>query len=225
MPGSWSINSNFTTPIRFDDIACASSSVCVAVGLQSIVTTEDGGDSWSQPSTVQGSVLDGVACASVSTCIAVGNVFSSPSPALIVQTTDGGATWNPVTNPSPQGSTLTSVACPSATSCTAVGYSGTGADVSPVVMGTSDGGATWTVEPQPETVTDLIGVACPSVSVCYAVGGSGLETTTDGGSSWSELSAPGLGDWSGIACPSVSTCYAEGADSETQDVDVAVTNG
>ncbi len=145
------------------DIACPSTSFCVAVGERgSVETSTNGGATWTNPPQIIGSNnLTSVSCPSTTFCVAVdtaGNAY-----------TYNGATWTttPIdtTNGQFDGASLDTVSCPSSSFCAAMdGFEN-------VLM---FNGTTWTAPQQLETGASLHpGVACASSSFCAAVDGGG----------------------------------------------------
>ena len=145
------------------DIACPSTSFCVAVGQAgSVETSTNGGTTWTNPPQIIGSNnLTSVSCPSTTFCVAVdtaGNAY-----------TYNGATWTatPIdtTNGQFDGGSLDSVSCSSASFCAAMdGYEN-------VLM---FNGSTWTAPQQLETGASLHpGVSCASSSFCAALDGGG----------------------------------------------------
>ena len=146
------------------DIACPSTSFCMAVGQAgSVETSTNGGATWTNPPQIIGSNnLTSVSCPSTTFCVAVdtaGNAY-----------TYNGGTWSPAdpidtTNGQFDGASLDSVSCPSSSFCAAMdGFEN-------VLM---FNGTTWTAPQQLETGASLHpGVACASSSFCAAVDGGG----------------------------------------------------
>ena len=153
------------------DLSCTSGTHCVAVGAgpppmpfgqQSarILVTDDSGSTWVQRFDLQANeILGKVACASVSFCIASGSV------SLIVQTTDGGATWSTIlagTRPVYRG-----ISCPAPSTCAILVHLGAFGRSS--MMFTTNGGSSWI------TAFNLLSfdpssLLCESVTNCVAVG-------------------------------------------------------
>ena len=74
-------------------VSCPSSGLCVAVGEEgTIVTSTDGGATWTSRTSGTDFDLDGVACPSTSACMAVGG-------ATILVSTNGGASWSKANQP------------------------------------------------------------------------------------------------------------------------------
>ncbi len=232
------------------DVACPSTGNCFAVGSGAdgttsqavILATTNGGATWTSQSYPSGLGLsDGelvsISCPTISVCFVVGwGNKSSTDGAVILATTNGGATWTSQSYPSGLGLSsgfLQGLACPSSSSCFAVGAGGSGA----VILATTNGGATWTSQSYPSGLGlssgQLIDVACASSSSCFAVGAGGsgavILVTTNGGATWTSQSYPsGLGLSSGVliglACPSSSSCFAVGGGGSGAVI-LATTNG
>jgi hypothetical protein len=119
---------------------------------------------------------------------------------LVVDTTDGGASW---TNPTqPDGVTqLADVSCGSALDCMAVG---------PGVITSSDGGASWTERTIPSG-GGVVGVSCSSGADCVAVGAATIATT-DGGATWVSQGVPTQFPFNGlgVSCASALDCVVVG---------------
>ncbi len=126
-------------------VSCSSASDCVAAGLRYgssgfsplLVATTDGGTAWSRATPPSGTGwLTSVSCPNANDCVAVGinatalanltNATNNPGGAAVITvTTDGGATWSPVTVPTGLSS-LASVSCAGDTAdCFAVGSTAT----------------------------------------------------------------------------------------------------
>ena len=158
-------------------VACASATVCLAVGTN---TAEDPPEAYAvplDPSTGQvasgqsvqdiasNGFLDAVACASATLCVGVG---SSGLVVPLDPSTGQVASGQSVQDIS--GTSLHGVACPSATLCVAVGETSptTGAAV-PLDPTTGQVASGQSVQAFAGT-TLLLGVACASTTGCLAVG-------------------------------------------------------
>jgi photosystem II stability/assembly factor-like uncharacterized protein len=140
-----------------------------AVGEFGIVmTSSDGGTTWTQQHTPVENTLFGVRFVDARRGWAVG------VDSLIIRTEDGGATWT-VQHPPISQRSLYDVAVRGDNGWI-VGDSGT-------VFKSGDGGATWTVEPTPIQLAArwLRSVAMSSSGVGLAVGAEGLVYRVDGG--------------------------------------------
>jgi hypothetical protein len=155
------------------------------------------------------------------------------TPAFVVGTTDGGATWTKFGNlPAivrydPNGTyTLNEISCVSAGSCVAVGglnyFDGKAQAIS-----TTDGGATWKLSTDPALsgAQQLFGVSClPDAggnTTCSGVGDIMVSTGSaesvvlvshGGGATWSQTGAFNDGGWlTSVSCASTQNCWAAGA--------------
>lgn len=190
-------------------ISCADTMHCVAVGgverssqtggQRSIVlTTVNGGASWTRNTSLGTHAFLGVACTSTSTCIAVGENGT------IIKTTNGGTSWAPETS----GTTnpLWDISCPDSSHC----YATTGNNDS--VLATVNGGTTWVNQPTPGNTS---AISCHDDTHCVAVGGRGsIATTANGGTTWTDhsVAVPTHEVWDiwGVSCVSDTTCTASG---------------
>jgi hypothetical protein len=121
------------------------------IGVSGIATTSDGGSTWQLrqlPSDVPQPSLGNLACASAATCwvsgeeavpVQIGNVEDGGS-AVLLGTTDGGATWSKVTfevtanAPNFDGQSyqaIGSISCPDTTTCLALGVTAQGSPTAP----------------------------------------------------------------------------------------------
>jgi len=185
-------------------ISCSDASTCVAVGGfppvgtdPPIVTTTDGGATWTLRTSNSGSgnYLASVSCLpGTTTCTAVGRGGS------IVTTTDL-VTWTKVTS----GTTnmLNGVTCLSTGFCVASGQNGT-IDVF--------NGSAWTATTGNGGAGFLASVTCPSAGTCFAAGKQGVTiATTNGGASWTQQAGGGTTQqMNGVSCTDASTCVAVG---------------
>jgi len=165
-----------------------------------------------------------ISCADSTHCWIVGatGAVNGSESAVILASTDGGATWSPQSFPSSTGLSanghLYSDACPTVTACWAVGTAGS----TLVILSTTDGGATWVSDSYPPGLAGahLFSVTCPTVDACWATGATAAGTpiilsTAHNGSSWSEQSYPPDAAISNnglfsISCPTASACWAIG---------------
>ncbi len=216
-----------------NDVSCASSSSCTAVGYY---TTSTGlrtlaeswnGTTWSiKPSPNQGTgsnQLNGVACASSSSCTAVGTYTnSSTGSSQTLAESWNGTTWSikPSPNQGTSNNVLNGVSCTSSSSCTAVGNYTNISTGSFRTLAESWNGTNWTIKLSPNKLTSynsLQGVSCPSSSLCTAVG-TGANTSQTlveswNGTKWSIVPSPSKGSvnyLSGVSCASSSSCAAAG---------------
>lgn len=182
-------------------VSCPSASLCVLAG-DGVLISNDGGVTWAPVTGLAGNtVLNSVSCPSVGLCVAVG-----AAGAILTGTATG---WTPVTSGAVnEFDYLRSVSCTGAGLCVAVGDGG-------LIVTSADGGATWIRRSATSEVgPNLRGVSCPGAGLCVAVGG-GLQTSTDGGASWTPH-VPGLDNildgnpLSSVSCPGAAACVAVG---------------
>jgi hypothetical protein len=227
---------------ELDGIACATSSVCWAVGrVQQLfvpgyqpLTEELSSGSWSVvtgglPPTALGA-LEAAGCASATSCYAVGYATSSNGPAPLLEQWDGTA-WTDASPAAPSGSVdseLDGVTCANAT-CWTVGIASVpdASNVDALLYQLQAG--TWTQVNAPvpvgTQVNALGAVACVSSSACVAVGshtdGAYALTLAESwdGSGWSVVTSPSVDGMdtflSGVACVTATDCWAVG---DAQDV-------
>src|SRR4051794_15203788 len=70
--GIWSVQN--PTSANLAAVSCPATGTCFAAGaLGTIVTTSDGGASWTAQASGTSNNLNGISCASATTCFAVGN--------------------------------------------------------------------------------------------------------------------------------------------------------
>jgi photosystem II stability/assembly factor-like uncharacterized protein len=194
-------------------VSCGSATRCVAVGSEdipgeattvAILSTRNGGKSWSERVPSKGVTLASVSCSSGSDCIAVGSrVVGSSTSGAILSTTDGGRSWKDESTAAlPE---LIGVSCPTTSHCVGIGQD------SAVV--TVDGGGKWAVESVPNTGAGIDSVSCGSDTTCVAVSSAfgtsnPVIVSRDGGVSWSE--AASIDTALSVDCLSASDCIAVG---------------
>jgi hypothetical protein len=206
------------------DIACPSSSSCLAVGVNAsntegaIVPITNGAAGPAQSVTGTDGLI-GIACSSGSTCFGVGETsFPNGVIVQIVNGTAGAAQTIAGTF------SLNGVACASSSTCFAVGTNSslTIGVIVPITNGKA--GAVQTVA----GTRFLNGIACPSSSTCYAAGEngafSGVTVPIINGTPGVVQIVPGATSLEGVTCASSSTCFAVGG-STSIGVIVAIVNG
>jgi photosystem II stability/assembly factor-like uncharacterized protein len=195
-------------------ISCASARSCVAVGGITVITTSDGGTSWSVQ-LLKAQNLNAVSCPSVTVCVAAG-VFPSGSgcdEGVTYITTNGGRTWSSMFVPcfDPHA-----ISCPSVADCELVGTKFSSQYQYGEVLGSADGGAWKEQFTMPGPNSQLNGVACPSTTMCEAAGSGTSQLivgTDDGGTTWTNQSIPlmnGINSFSAVTCLSPQVCQASG---------------
>lgn len=73
---------------RLNSISCATSNFCVAISFQSILSTTNGGKSWTTYNLGRDTLPENISCPTINFCMAVGYRGT------ILVTNDGGNTWN-----------------------------------------------------------------------------------------------------------------------------------
>ena len=186
-----------------------------------ILATSDGGATWNEQYPGDVSLLDGMASLNSVTFVdakhgwAVGSAGdAADETAVIVATSDGGATWATQQSSSRDGyGGLYSVSFIDAKHGWGVGGAGGEQSGSPVLIGTSDGGVTWSNESPPEVATNsfLESVRFIDATHGWAVGtrnrgySGGTPTyvpvilvTVNGGATWQPQDASSAGADGGL---------------------------
>ena len=214
--GSWTSRSVYTKTavLTLRAVACPSATRCIAlgsaltgvtkIGEDVALITNNGGSTWSH--VVVPGLMNGISCPTATVCVAVGGDAAARS-------TDGGTAWVPATVPLATTVSLTGVSCGSSADCVAVGMKQVGLDSEGYVLLSTDGGASWTAGVI--SSDGLQAVACPSASTCVAIGrgtsGTRIETTADGGGSWTGDTARDVFQPSAVACATVTDCLVVGS--------------
>jgi photosystem II stability/assembly factor-like uncharacterized protein len=168
--------------------------------------TVDGGQTWTFRGIAAPSRLFGVAFADADNGVAVGTSLWSPRcPCrLVLQTTDGGATWIERDRGYYYSETLFAVAYADANLVVAIG-----ADRDSLVERSADGGASW--YPQYFGPIPLGAISFGDRRVATAVG-RGIVRTTDGGAHWASQDAPVTSVLNGVAFVDADVGIAVGQD-------------
>lgn len=222
----WSLqtvpNPESSTRDRLEDVSCASSTKCVAVGNdlshgKGVIEVWNG-SAWTivSSSTVE---LQAVSCAGIYWCTAV-----AKSEAKALKLYELGGVWFTETKtlPTPEGATEVKgkdISCTSESACTVVGryYAG-----SYKTYAARWNGSTWSLQTTPapgegNASEAMLSVSCASSSFCMATGKAGSKpyAASWNGSEWSLLSAPNPsgsteGVFASVSCPTTSACVAVG---------------
>jgi photosystem II stability/assembly factor-like uncharacterized protein len=165
--------------------------VCIVGGnqhydsLQTILTTQDTGINWDVMSDHLAPWLMSVDFSDVDHGLAVGDYGT------VLQTTNAGVSWSPITLPGSMGSRhYNAVFYTDSLNAYAVGGNRYNDSIATIIKST-DGGASWSVS------KDNLGywftaVHFPTTNVGYAVGDHGtIFKTTDAGSTWTQKTVPG----------------------------------
>jgi hypothetical protein len=199
------------------DVACASSTVCVAVG-STVARTADGGASWTPGSSPAGLAdIASVTCPTTVFCI-IGGAGPGPgssSPSMSSVSHDGGLSWSAATIAAgPAG--LGEISCADAQHCVglvgsdATDTAGTG---SPLVS--SDGGKTWTRVPYGVgDAVSCVGTFCVSVGALWQSASNTFPgdafVSDDGGLHWTAMAITTPELLNAVACTSSTRCVAVG---------------
>lgn len=208
-----------TNTNSLNSIACPTRTNCIAVGLNSIIYTTDGGLSWNSSSSFLKNVeYNSVTCISPTNCIVVGSNQADfrSNIGVIISSNDNGKTFSQdkyLNNIS----ALDSIACSNQSDCIAVGG---------IVLVSSDSGKSWNIKPVPDGIDNLSSISCLNTTTCIAVGPNSLGMgdlsvsanaiyTTDSGTSFSHISL-GINSAfvNSIAC-NLNSCIAIGPNLKT----------
>ncbi len=168
-------------------ISCVSALECVAVGglnesdgTATVISTVDGGATWSRSSDPMLSAVQqlfDVSCLPVSAglpvCTAAADALQAAGP-VVLRSTDGGATWSGSEALDDTG-WMASVSCADTQHCWAAG-----AGTKLALAGTADGGGSWSAAIA-DTTNEDGRVSCGTDSFCVAANDNALWMTTDGG--------------------------------------------
>ena len=168
-----------------------------------------------------------ISCPTKVDCLAAGDGTRG---AVILRSSNGGASWSRVTLPLGLGlvghklDDVSTISCPTKVDCLAAGEGTRGA----VILRSSNGGASWSRVTLPRglvghNLNDVWETTCPTKVDCLVAGegtrGAVILRSSNGGASWSQATLPtGLvghatGDLASIACPTTNQCLAVGYDS------------
>ncbi len=201
---------------NLSSIACSTALDCIAVGLNSIIYTNNAGVTWnSSTSFIQNVDYTSATCITEINCIVVGSKqgdFTSNT-AVIISSFNNGYTFSQDKYLN-KISGLQAVSCFNQTDCIGVGGD--------VVVVSANGGSTWTSKPMARGVPPLSSISCVTNIVCIAVGPNSVRNnsassisanaiyTIDGGISFSYLNLGANSAFvSSIAC-NLTDCIALG---------------
>jgi len=230
---AWTTRLLDSGPIRFADISCPTSRVCMAVGAEgtaAIFRTTDSGATWTRQKVAATTpAISAVSCPTTRFCLAsyTSSYFGDPvdqGSEGYLETVDGGAHWA-------TGSTVTDGG---AATCAGPSRCYTVADYTGPIARTTNGGATW----QDLSMRGLESVgliSCVRRSTCFEVGttsGSGAGRLEFGkivgfGARVIHVDAlPRLKSFypSELSCPNVSSCALVGNLYNNTGVDVVTTS-
>ena len=177
-----------------DDVSCTMGGPCLIAGYVptgtgtgegAVALSSDGGQTWSLASVPNGiGVLHSSTCASSTDCLAAGSTSSSvtnvaPARGALLDSTDGGHTWQPATKTPPVGDVF-DIECPTANVCVIVGtvWKGTPAVGAGGVAQSGDGGRTFRLSSAAYVPLTLTALSCPTASACFAAGGDSVARIT-----------------------------------------------
>ena len=224
---------DFTPMTTFNGVACASSTVCLGVGIDAssgpsgataplnATSGELAAGSAVQLIAATGD-LNGVSCPASNDCLAVGEDSTNSNGVAVPLNPSTGMVLAGQSAQSIPGIFIAGVACASSTQCLAVGHdpAGTGEAVAldPTTGEILSGQSVVTIAATGGV--GLEGVACPSATLCVAVGenaahSAGVAVPLDpatgavlGGQSVQDVTHKGILD--SLSCPSLSQCVAVG---------------
>ena len=194
--GSWTWANAVPVGASLEDVSMASTTKGWAVGYAgTILTTNDGGASWSGQISGTYAPMHGIDSVSTSDAWAVGRG------GLILHTIDGGSNWTTQTVENEASPDLNAVDFINASSGWACGAGGT-------IMKTNTGGGVWTAQTSGSTAW-LSDIAFSDANNGMAVAGGGtLLQTSNGGTTWTEFTGTkpwGSGNLNSVQALSSST--------------------
>lgn len=223
-------------PGSVDAVACTSVGVCnvmahvlnnnaqsggLAPDTLMALRTSDSGATWSTSVLPETSAESGfeeqvpngngaaLACPTQSICVGISALAGfNPSQAVVEswRTSDSGRTWQE-TQIQGLHQILPGISCPTAKDC----WVPTGGEV----LHTADSGASWSLMPTPSNSGQSgvpsyswQSISCTSATSCV-LAGQGMVATTDGGSTWSQVTLPAqVGNVPSVACEIGGSCIA-----------------
>ena len=191
--------------------ACPTATRCVVVGgtdAGTVLTSSDGGRTWTSTTVAGVGALYGVSCLDASHCVAVGTTGGSGADAIA--TTQDGQTWTAVGS-LPAAPSLLSVSCRARRAAWPSGRRRARPAGRAAALFTFDGGASWATAATPTHAglpTALTAVRCPTAQECFAAGG-GAWVSDDFGGTWRDISPPdGCGAGAALCAPTYSDLTA-----------------
>ncbi len=200
---TWSLQSIPTSPTAvtaINNISCstqagASPFMCTAgvtAGGPTLMSTVNGGVTWSLPTTVIPNVgqVGQLACTGAGTCMAaLEQISGTTSTGTVEITTSGGATWTTSTGFPGSVGAVSALSCTSGAQCLAVGSNSSGG------FAAQWNGTTWSAATVPGSATFASGAACDTATHCVAAGesptGPIAYTVNYSGGSWTWSQASG----------------------------------
>lgn len=241
---SWSTWALPAAVAQATDLDCLGPASCVVAGPATApgggVTsvseaTTDAGVSWdagSLPGGFEPRLRTGLQCPSASVCVVVGSTASGEVPAAAFSS-DGGRTWSTASLPTSGAvGSMGAVACGGPADCLAVApSSGSAGAASPspsVALVSMDGGRSWTSAGSfADSPLYLTSASCIDADSCWVAGETTgatgpshqgvIESTGDGGGTWTDEPLPGTSTTSGgvtagfvasLSCAAGGSCLA-----------------
>jgi photosystem II stability/assembly factor-like uncharacterized protein len=195
----WTAHRAASAPLL--SVAAADAAHAWAVGPgPTIVTTSNGGASWTSQSPATADDLYAVAFSDATEGWAVG-----PG-GTVVATTDGGVDWAVQTTPTTNATLIG--AASRGQDCWAVGVDDTSGQG--VILATTDGGTTWVQQSSPSS-NALFSVTFTDANHGWAVGDHGtILVTNGGGTTWTAQSSPTTGYLNGVTAVDALHAWAVG---------------
>jgi hypothetical protein len=229
----WSTQYTYTgtAPLGFTGISCASTSDCVAVAEDvgdspplpsTIVTTTNGGSTWSSPSGGTDQNLLTVSCPDTTHCMAGGNnLVNGQYVGGIWVTSNPQGTWT--LTPNLTGvNTVLALSCANDSDCFAL-VEGDFANGPQALIQTVNGGQTWSFVLSEDT-SQFVSLSCPAATVCYLVGqyeaGYAEVFSTTNLFNFYRTDLSGTAYVTGISCTTTTSCMVVG-----NSVAFSTTNG
>jgi hypothetical protein len=164
-----------------EDVSCASSTNCMAVGhyAKAVGTHYTLAEHWNgtewkvestpNPKESTWSQLQAVSCPSATKCIAAGYSGNGAAQTPLAEEWNG-TEWKSLSTPESSGSRFESISCTSSTACTAVGANNPAGTETTLAWRWN--GSKWSVQAptNPGLTSSLAGVSCTSATACTAVG-------------------------------------------------------
>lgn len=255
---SWRVAEVPGDGVYFNGFTCPSSTTCMTVGAEndfthcpscggppSLYATTDGGATWTVRAMpgVSGLANASLACSTPLSCVVVeqGEGFTA------YVTDDAGRSWTRALLPAGffGPSSSYSMQCASDRRCVAMGIASLAYSAEPAFAYSTDGGRVWQLGKAPPVHAGAGSVlSCSDALHCMAVENAGLQngltevrgvvTTSDGGRTWTAVSAHGLSPGSApqylrisaLVCVSPTMCLASGQSGGSATFDSnAVTQG
>ena len=218
-----------STP-QLSSVSCPTTTECMAVGSNGaslpgsgvVITTSDGGATWSPAAAPQNAlVVSSITCASPTDCTAI---VSDGTSTWSAYSPDFGHSWQQEGNLPAGFQPGNDITCIAGGICIDAGYvPTTNGHGQGAVAVSADGGQTWALATVPAGTGVLQSTACLSPSQCLAAGTTGttvsdvvpakgeLLHSADGGHTWEPSSGtPPIDDVYGLACPSDEQCAMVG---------------